>query len=74
MLLRFLAIALVVYLGWRGLRQLLAPSAPDRGPSTTVQEVLVPCDRCEVLVPESRVLRDGSASFCSPDCQRASSE
>ncbi len=33
------------------------------------QERLLPCARCGTLVPASRALTSGDASYCSPECR-----
>ncbi|MEM7480351.1 MAG: PP0621 family protein [Acidobacteriota bacterium] len=77
MLLRFLFLALLLYLVWRGLRSLALDTSQRHrmprdgaspGPFTEVSDQLVACNRCGVRIPAGRMVRQGGRVYCSQDC------
>ena len=71
-LLLFLALLYGIYLVRRLLtRKPPAPTnPPTHSPTPPEGERMVECAFCEILVPESESVRDGSHHFCSEEHQR----
>jgi len=74
MLLRLLAVAVLLYAGWRVLRWRLPKKRPDAvlGDDAAPQDVLIEDPVCHILVPKHQAvrLRKGEKTyyFCSEQC------
>ncbi len=74
MILRLIALAVLAFLLYQGirraLRSLLPPEGPDQYPGSAGSQPVVPCKTCGTFVPRDRALTDEHGHhYCSPQCR-----